>query len=297
MHSETSLGNFTPTIFSFPRCEEEVNALAEREGKGENEREQIEAICHKLIHLIKQAPQEFLLPAVLEYMGYVRKYFSFSFAYRFSLFELWLNESATLNEKERGRIRGKIGGKWIPRGEYQRIFPIGMMQQYEGPHFVSAHRSPDVDTTIGSFWGWLDSFTISVGRGRHIWNLPKGALPGHIEAFFSSILGEQESKGIELIARREETLKLSAADLLTQSGLIKKRGEEKTREIMHEKGKNCIILVDDKGYYCGDWRNSDVEAVRWVIFLSMNSLYGLADRIQRQLILCLLYTSPSPRDS
>ena len=45
------------------------------------------------------------------------------------------------------------------------------------------------------------------------------------------------------------------------------------------------MCIRDRGYYRGDWRNSEVEAVRWVIFLSMNSLYGLADRIQRQLIL------------
>ncbi len=37
--------------------------------------------------------------------------------------------------------------------------------------------------------------------------------------------------------------------------------------IDHEREQNAIVLIDEKGYYLGDWRNFDVEGVRQVIML------------------------------
>ena len=38
---------------------------------------------------------------------------------------------------------------------------------YEGTHFVTAHKSPDLDTTIASFWGWLDAFAAPAVEPRY----------------------------------------------------------------------------------------------------------------------------------
>src|SRR3989338_4888651 len=101
--------------------------------------------------------------------------------YTLTSFELWLNQMSGLSFSENFHIRAKIVGKRIDRSDYQAFFPIGMGKVYEGSHFVTAHRSPDLDTTISSFWGWVDAFGARVGDSLHIWNLPGGPPPSQIE--------------------------------------------------------------------------------------------------------------------
>jgi len=61
------------------------------------------------------------------------------------------------------------------------MFPIGMGKRYAGSHYVTAHSSPDLDTTVASFWGWIDAFGARVSEGLHLWNVPGGMPSSHIE--------------------------------------------------------------------------------------------------------------------
>ena len=67
-----------------------------------------------------------------------------------------------------------------------------MGKVYEGSHFVAAHRSPDLDTTIASFWGWVDAFGARVSYGLHIWNIPSGPSKNQVEnqLLFKDLFGE-----------------------------------------------------------------------------------------------------------
>ena len=84
-------------------------------------------------------------------------------------------------------------GRYIPRESYQSLFPIGMGKKYVGSHYVTAHSSPDLDTTVASFWGWVDAFAARVGQGLHIWNVPGGAPESQVEVqfLFNQLLGAQ----------------------------------------------------------------------------------------------------------
>jgi len=49
--------------------------------------------------------------------------------------------------------------------------------------------------------------------------------------------------------------------------VVKKLMDESILNIDHERQQNAVILVDEWGYYLGDWRNFDVEGVRQVMGL------------------------------
>ncbi len=118
-----------------------------------SDRKRSEQVNAALCELVLNEPEPcFLLIAVLEFIERIDQEKILDH-YAFTSFELWLNQFSRLSFEENARIRGKIAGKWIPRGEYQKLFPIGMGKVYEGTHFVTAHKSPDLDTTVASFWG------------------------------------------------------------------------------------------------------------------------------------------------
>jgi hypothetical protein len=174
-------------------------------------------------------------------------------------------------------------GKNIPRDAYQIMFPIGMGKTYSGSHFVTAHNSPDIDTTIASFWGWVDAFGARVSEGMHIWNVPGGPPYSQMEItlLFSEIFGP---KIFDHIAKTRVSLSLSSLDLMSQRGMLRKKTSESFFSIDHERNQNAIVLVDDKGKYLGDWLNIDIEGVRQVINLLNNCLRWFANTLQVQLI-------------
>ena len=147
-----------------------------------NDKQKGERINHVLYELIEKTRAPcFLLPAVIDFIEQVNT-LKILESYAFFHFELWLNQFSFLSEEENYDVRAKIAGKKIPREEYQLLFPIGMGKVYPGSHFVTAHGSPDLDTTIASFWGWVDAFATRVGtEGLHLWNVPGGAPTSQIE--------------------------------------------------------------------------------------------------------------------
>ncbi len=277
------LGDFTIPLQKFDALSPLFKEFQGKAFSRLNEHQKYDCVNRALYKLIKETKTPcFLLPAVLDYIdrvGDLNVLDSFAFFH----FELWLNQYSRLSQEENYAARGKIAGKWIPREEFQTLFPIGMGKVYPGSHFVTAHGSPDLDTTISSFWGWVDAFTARVAEGLHLWNVPGGPPLSQIEIgfLFHQIFG----KGVfDHLAKTRTTLALSGIDLMTQKGFVCKQTEESTLKIDHERSQHAIVLVDREGYYLGDWRSFDVEGVRQVIMQLNNCLRWFETHLHGKLI-------------
>jgi hypothetical protein len=277
------LGDFKISLQKFDNLPRILKEFQSKEFHRLNDKQKNERVNCVLYELIRGAKSPcFLLPAVLDYIEQVNT-LKILESYAFFHFELWLNQFSHLNEEENYQARAKIAGKWIPREEFQTLFPIGMGKVYPGSHFVTAHGSPDLDTTIASFWGWVDAFTARVSEGLHLWNVPGGAPTSQIEIglLFNQIFGD----GVfNFLAKTRTTLALSGIDLMTQKGLVRKHTGESTLMIDHERTQNAIVLIDEQGYYLGDWRNFDVEGVRQVIVMLNNCLRWFENHLHIKLI-------------
>ncbi|NGX37857.1 MAG: hypothetical protein K1000chlam2_01020 [Chlamydiae bacterium] len=277
------LGDFVLNVYHFENLHEIVKAFKNPQYKRLNHKEKSEQVNRSLLDLVKGAPEEiFLLAAVIEYIDVIGRE-KVLMNYALSSFELWLNQFSGLSESDNYEVRAKIVGKWVPRDEYQILFPVGMGKVHPGSHFVTAHSSPDLDTTIASFWGWVDAFGARVAEGVHIWNVPGGAPPSSIEValLFHHIFG---SSVFHHIAKTRGTLALSSLELMTQRGVIKQKTDQSSLMIDHERTQKAIILVDDEGYFLGDWRSFDVEGVRQVIMMLNNCLRWFENNLHIKLI-------------
>lgn len=231
-------------------------------------RRRFRAVNELACTLINETPSPtFLLPALLDFCDQVNATDALQETYTPNSFEFWLNHFSGLVEEKQREIRGKIVGKIVPRDEYQTVFPIGMNKKYQGTHFVAAHLSPDVDTTVASFWSWMDAFSIRVSVGSHQWFLPGGAPDAPLTSMMEQRLGRAL---FSLLPNVGKSLQLSAADLLTQKNLYKELGSTLITTIDHgskEGEGKAILLVDEQGHYLGEWHSSDVGLVRQVVVL------------------------------
>lgn len=218
-------------------------------------------ILLKEIQLAKAG--DFLLPAIVDFIDAVRH--SVLPTYTFTSFQTYLDNYAALSEKEMLHIRGKIVGRYIPRGEYQAFFPIGMKKEFKGSHFAIAHFSPDVDTVIASFHGFLDAFAAKVGSGLHYWKVPSGPPEGSIEIenLFYKALGKSV---FDVMVSTSREVSLSSMDLVSQSDIIVKKIKDKSVGINHRRSSSSVIVTDDDGHYIADWRAVDYDEVRMVIY-------------------------------
>ena len=243
----------------------------------------VEEVSRALLQLIQKQPERcFLLSSVLDYIERVDRE-KILHHYSFNRFELWLNQASGLSFEENFHVRAKIAGKRLERSDYQALFPIGMGKVYEGTHFVTAHRSPDLDTTVASFWGWLDAFAARVTDGLHVWNLPGGPPPSQIEIdwIFRDLFGEAV---FSHLPRTRLTLNLSGDDLLSQKGFIPKTLDTPLSTVDHEREKNAVVLVDEEGFYLGDWRHLDVESVQQVIILLSTCIRWFENQLHLRII-------------
>ncbi len=136
-----------------------------------------EELFEALLNELEEAPEvSFLLPRIIFHLDWVGS--------TFADFEEWLGERADTV------LRGKIMGRCAPREEYQLLFPVGGGRKFSGPHYVTAHNPPDLDTTVASFWGWVDAFAAEVTDGLHIWNFPGGRPIASIAHLFEQVVGE-----------------------------------------------------------------------------------------------------------
>lgn len=258
-------------------------SFSEKEFLQLGDRKRSEKVNRALLELIrKEAEPAFLLSAVLNFVEEIDRK-NILHHYTFTSFELWLNQYSDLTDEENLRIRAKIVGKFVPRETYQNLFPIGMGKMHEGTHFVTAHKSPDLDTTIASFWGWVDAFGARVGNSLHIWNLPEGPPASQIEIklFFRDVFG---SSVFTHLPKIRTILTITANDLMHQKNMVYKTTEETTLKVHHKRTENAIVVVDREGYYLGDWRSVDVEGVRRITMLLHGCLRWFENNINYRLI-------------
>lgn len=219
-----------------------------------------------LLKFIQNSPDEvFLLPSISQFIAQVNTLKILDENYHIILFEFWLNNYAGIDSEQNYRIRSKLVGKFVPRDEYQAYFPIGMNKTYQGSHFVVAHLSPDIDTTVASFWGWVDAFAARVGSGQHMWSLPGGPPESPVCQIFRDKFGGINA--FSALSRKANTLTLNAMDLICDRNVVKKTYHTQISTLDHGFNEKAILLIDEQGYYCGDWRSNDVEPVRQIIIL------------------------------
>lgn len=253
-----------------------------------NVQEKSDTISKVLCELVQKYPPPcFLLGAVIDYISRIRDGKILE-GYSFSSFELWLNQFSSLSYEENYLVRAKIAGKWIPRDAYQIYFPIGMGEVYRGTHFVTAHISPDLDTTVASFWGWIDAFAARVGEGLHVWNIPGGPPCNQVEVslLFKDLFG---SKMFDCVAKTRLSLTLTSLDLMSQDNMSRKTAQDLALSFDHERTRNAFVVVSPRGYYLGDWRSIDVEGVRQVVISLNNCLMWLESNLHIQLISCFAH--------
>lgn len=277
------IGEYTLQVKSFPEVEQTVKKFLDKNFQKKPDRERSESVNSELLSLIQKAPEPaFLLSEVLDYVHRIDKEDVLAH-YTFTSFEIWLNQFSGLSFEENLHIRAKIVGKRVPRDSYQIMFPIGMGKVYEGTHFVTAHKSPDLDTTVASFWGWVDAFAARVSQGSHIWNVPGGPPSSQIE--IDLIFKEMFSPSIFThLAKNKTALTLSGNDLFTQENLVKKRLQDSALAQDVQRNKKAVVITDENGFYLGDWRNIDVEGVSQIIMLLGHCLRWLENYIHLNLI-------------
>jgi hypothetical protein len=292
---EKYLGDFKISLQKFEDLPRIFKEFQGKEFHKLNDKQKTEKVNHVLHDLILKAKIPcFLLAAVIDFIEQINALHILE-SYAFFHFELWLNQFSHLSNEDNYLIRAKIMGKWVPRDEFQILFPIGMGKMYAGSHFVTAHSSPDIDTTVASFWGWVDAFTARVSDGLHLWNVPGGAPTSQIEIglLFNQLFGD----GIfHLLAKTRTTLSLSGIDLMTQKGLVRKHINESALMIDHDRMQNAFVLIDDEGYYLGDWLNFDGESVRQVILMLGNCLRWFEGHLHASLIALFARTSLTLKD-
>ncbi|NGX51126.1 MAG: hypothetical protein K1060chlam2_00983 [Chlamydiae bacterium] len=279
------LGDFPHQSKKFDNLDPLFSSFKESAFQEKNDHEKSNSVSNALCELIQKSEgPTFLLEAAVDFITRINTEKVLA-SYTFSSFELWLNQFSHLSAEEDYELRGKIVGKWIPRDNYQAYFPIGMGKSYEGTHFVTAHNSPDLDTTVASFWGWVDAFAARVGRGLHIWNVPGGAPHTQVEigVLFHDLFGE----GVfACLAETRLSLTLNSLDLMTQSGMSQKRPNDPALSFEHDRQRNAVVIVDNSGFYLGDWRTIDLEGVRGVVMALNNCLMWLEAHLHIRLISC-----------
>lgn len=276
------LSHYPHSLEFFPNIEKVIQAFRQPQFFALTLRKRFRQINQALYQLIHETPSPaFLLRAVLNFFDRINQEKLLQEPLDIVAFEFWLNHFSDLSEQENYEIRAKIVGKYIPRDEYQVFFPIGMDKVYFGTHFITAHLSPDVDTMIASFWGWMDAFGARIGSGLHLWCLPGGPPDSPITAVFRNLLGPGLFR---YLARTTPALTLTAMDLVTQKLFSKELGHTVVSTIDHGPNEKAIILINEQGHYLGDWRSSDVESVRQIIILIKACLHWFENNVHTQLI-------------
>ncbi len=284
MQPTSHLGSWTIDQRTFSGIEEVFEQFKQQEYLSLHEKQKTDWVSHVLVSLIREVEEPcFLLPAMIDFFDRIRKHNVLDHHYTIYSFELYLNQVSKLSAEENLHIRAKIAGKWIPRDRYQALFPVGSGKVYRGSHFVTAHSSPDLDTTVASFWGWLDAFSCRISENFHVWNVPGGAPQGQVEInfLFKQLLGEHI---FDHLAKTRTALGVTGMDLMTQEGMVRKAVNYPFQDIDQERSQHAVVLVDERGYYLGDWRNFDVEGVRQVIMLLCNCLRWFEHHLQLKFI-------------
>ncbi len=277
------LGSYDVSFQPFANKETLFSQFSTSHFRSLSARKKFHKVNKTLLTCIQEAKEPcFLLPACLDFIAHVNMAKILAEPYHMLSFEFWLNHFSLIKEEENYRVRAKIVGKAIPREEYQRFFPIGMSKQFAGTHFVAAHLSPDIDTTIASFIGWIDAFGARVTSGLHQWSLPGTLQDSHVTNLFQTLFSPSV---FSLLVRQTPMLTLTALDLMSKKEILKLPAATNSRHIdpTHTAGKP-IIVVDANGRFKGDWRAGDAEAVRQVVMFFTSLLRWFENSVHARLI-------------
>ncbi len=278
-----SLGDLIVSKFSFPKVDALLKEFQTAAFKKFPLQQKIDRVCQSLLDLVLAAKEgTFVLIPVLDFIEKIHRNKIIDH-FHFTNFEMWLNQFSGLSETENLKVRGKLAGRYVPRESYQSLFPIGMGKMYSGSHFVTAHSSPDLDTTVASFWGWVDAFAARVSKGLHIWNVPGGHPPALVETslLFFNIFGDEV---FEHLAKHRIALTVSGMDLVTQEGVVHKSLQDSVLDVNPDEGPKAVVLIDEKGGYLGEWRSTDVDRVRSIINLLNQCLRWYENTLHVKLI-------------
>jgi len=279
------LGNYPLTHTSFEKLETCFQAFCTPSFRKLNTREKFKKINKALLKLIQETPTPcFLLGQTIEFIARVNTDAILATPYKMEDFEFWLNNFSQLSPDDQYLVRAKIAGKFLPRQEYSAFFPIGSGKTYSGAHFIAAHIAPDADTTVASFWGWVDAFAAKVASATHKWNLPQAVQNSHIKILFESLFSK---KVFDIAARSASSLTLSALDLISQKSVIKLVKHKKSTEIDHSFLGKPILIVDDNDHYMGCLHPNELESTRQIVLLFSQTMRWLQSTVQETIITLL----------
>ncbi|MFZ4772994.1 MAG: CBS domain-containing protein [Chlamydiia bacterium] len=178
-------------------------------------------------------------------------------------YEFYLKYLSGLSLQEQREVRNKIMGRSAPKEFAQLIFPVAAGGQLPGSLVVTAHMSPDIDTVVTSFNGWMDAFEMDVCTGLHRWNVPND--PKEILEVKLLFLDRFGPDFFAVLSDNRTQLTMTALDLATTAGVKIHKLEDRTLEVSLEGKQHAVCVLDDNGDLSGVWLAEDVERVRLVI--------------------------------
>lgn len=266
---EPLLGDLQTEAPSFKETEEFIEKYRSADFQKLNALARYRQVSRDLLALLKNHNRSFLLSQFLDFITRVSRARVLDGAMNQTGFESFLNRQADLSYEENRKVRARISGKYLPREQFSKLFPIGQNKVHSGSHAVTAHNPPDLDTTTASFYTFLEAFSCRVGDSLTVWNVPNGR-PGPEITFLFDVLFPKSI--FRYLGKNKSTLTSVALDISNSERLLIARGEDDSAAFKHNRYTNAIVLVDEEGYFIGDWRVSDVD---------------LVGRIQRMLLACL----------
>ena len=278
--------------------EKEIASLAATfqtpEFNNQCQQEQFYTLCRSLHVWIKEQKTPcFLLPKLSAIISAINELKILESPFRFSNFEMWLILFSDLSDSEKQAVRNKISGISMPRQAYQLLYPIEPGKYHSGAHTTCAHHSPDLDTSVTSFWGWLDSFNAQIGEGMHLWNLPGGLLGKSDSFIFEKMLGK---KGLENIAKARTSLCPLAIDLIDRNCMRLCTGDAHLSKITFSHYEDAIIIVDHQGYFLGQWHKKDLARVEAIFSLLSQTFTWIQRELFSKLVALFANKNPTEAD-
>lgn len=178
-------------------------------------------------------------------------------------YEYYLKHRSNLTKEEQMMVRQKIMGRKGPQEMAQTLFPVAANGKLPGSIVVTAHMSPDIDTVVSSFNGWMDAFEMDVAENLHRWNVPND--PKEILEVKLLFINHFGPNFFSILSDNRTVLTLTALDLATTQGLKTYHLDDRTLDVSSEESKHACCVVDEEGNFIGGWLAEDVEKVRVVI--------------------------------
>lgn len=247
--------------------------------KSRSQKERFDTICHDIVQAITDvATPCYLLPSLLTLLDAVNALALLDGPLKWTNIEKWIQRNCAQETMQ--EVCWRITGKKIPRQDYQKFFPIGLKKYYRGPHIVTAHDAPDLDTAVASFLGWMDALSCRISHDAHLWNVPSGRLAPQDQKLFLKGLSPNT---FALLAQPNTTLTLNAHHLAQTSGWVT-LSPDAPLPVEEE----VAICIDASGYYLGAWTKDCAIPVRDAIVAIETFMQQFEEHLHQTLLAFLL---------